>query len=391
MPVSPVEIRTRSFFWMLKPWKDGKLATIDGWARFCAITFEKNDRMSVKPLIRFPRRQLEGWYFQTWPQANLLWAKSEEMMHIADVVLKKSKSFIPFYSGMMIHIPVLIDPEAGIVLFYYSYAYGPWDRLEIRFRRIFYNYKTDTVLSTEEDAVVEILWPMGSGWFICNDYTNYNARTGPFETYFYNLKTGEVRRNKLTRALTGMKFVSWNVLRENGGLSLEKRYIIAPVIEEPAGSITADDDIKYYKISWDENYDDIATLPLDYLAGHLKSQTQAKPFFAKDFYHSEDGVWVTSGVGGYRGLRGELLDKRVFFHMDSRYPGGISMPVVSTEYDPGGIIYGQFVNHPVYGMSYVQEHHSGDDVFLWLYKMSDVLREINSQLMGMKDKLKGNS
>jgi hypothetical protein len=41
MEIRPIDIKAPKFFWLLKPWKEGKLATIDGWGRFAEISFEK--------------------------------------------------------------------------------------------------------------------------------------------------------------------------------------------------------------------------------------------------------------------------------------------------------------------------------------------------------------
>ncbi|MDR3056743.1 MAG: hypothetical protein LBU84_01215, partial [Prevotella sp.] len=52
--IQPLDIRSKAFFWMLRPWKAGTLATIDGWGRFAELSFEKKDRIKIKPLIKFP-------------------------------------------------------------------------------------------------------------------------------------------------------------------------------------------------------------------------------------------------------------------------------------------------------------------------------------------------
>jgi hypothetical protein len=38
--VTIIDIKSDKFFWLLEPWKDGKLATMDGWARFSELSFE---------------------------------------------------------------------------------------------------------------------------------------------------------------------------------------------------------------------------------------------------------------------------------------------------------------------------------------------------------------
>jgi hypothetical protein len=118
-------------------------------------------------------------------------------------------------------------------------------------------------------------------------------------------------------------------------------------------------------------------VPLDYLVPEGK--------WLSHFSLSPDGTWATTFMGGYRGMYDELLDKRVFFHLDDKYPNGISMPIFTSNYDTYHWDYGSFVNHPVHGMSFVEKAEKKVDgrerQYLRLYKMDDVLAEINRQLL----------
>jgi hypothetical protein len=99
-----------------------------------------------------------------------------------------------------------------------------------------------------------------------------------------------------------------------------------------------------------------------------------------NFILSAEGEWSSSLVYGYSGLHNERLCKRAFFHLDSRYPNGISMPVITEDYEKSQWDYSAFVQHPVHGMCFAQEWHKEGKLYLRLYKMSDVLAEINRQL-----------
>jgi hypothetical protein len=132
------------------------------------------------------------------------------------------------------------------------------------------------------------------------------------------------------------------------------------------------------KITWDENFEDINVIPLSYLFPPNKK--------GDNFYFSADYKWATTFVGTYpAGM--DLLSKRVFFHLDNRYPNGISMAIYAKDYYGsswgGG---GSFVEHPVYGMCYAEEWHWREDDkerhYLRLYRMDDVLAEINRGLAG---------
>ncbi|MDR2923532.1 MAG: hypothetical protein LBU85_09365 [Treponema sp.] len=80
----------------------------------------------------------------------------------------------------------------------------------------------------------------------------------------------------------------------------------------------------------------------------------------------------------------------MFFHMDSRYPNGISMPIFVDGYYERPWDWGSFVEHPEYGLCYAEEKYREENgkrkLYLRLYKMSDVLAEINRQLL---EKAKG--
>jgi hypothetical protein len=137
--IRPIDIKSPKFFWMLQPWKEGKLATIDGWGRFAEISFEKNNRIRIKHLVNFPRRQLDG-LFRTWPDADLLWVATGQMECIADVRNKKTKAFIPLLSWTWNgDYPLLLDKAEGLMLFAYNQLNEQFD-----IRHIYYNYLVES-------------------------------------------------------------------------------------------------------------------------------------------------------------------------------------------------------------------------------------------------------
>ncbi|GHT71331.1 hypothetical protein FACS1894110_24220 [Spirochaetia bacterium] len=335
------------------------MATIDGWGRFAELSFEKNNRIKIKPLIKFPGASLDEELI-TWPGANLLYAQAAgKMVFLADVGTGKRKAFAPLLSWVHYDVyPALLDPQEGLFLF----VYRDMDEVSIH-RTILYNYKTDTVVQ-EEDLDLYMEYSIGGEWLfartILNDRETYEGRTGLKEMFLYNWKTKEIRRNKLTRTFTALNMYEVNFENEHS-LSLQKRYIIGPSKQMR----------KTVKLSWSEDYEDVTVLPLDYLLPQGKSFSR--------FFLSYDGEWATTYVGSYRGLNNEALEKRVFLHMDSRYPGGISMPVYCEGYEEYDTDYGTFVKHPEYGMCYCREVEKNGKRYLRLYKMSDVLQEIEGR------------
>ncbi len=93
--IGSIDIRSKEYFWLLRPWKEGTLATIDGWGQFSELTFSGADKIQIIPLVKFPKMQMDR-VFEVWSEANLIHSSSAKMMHIADIETGFTKSFIPY-------------------------------------------------------------------------------------------------------------------------------------------------------------------------------------------------------------------------------------------------------------------------------------------------------
>ena len=362
--IGSIEIKSPGFFWMLQPWKEGKLATIDGWGRFAEISFAKNNRVTIRHLANFPRRQLDG-LFRAWSDADLLCAETGQMYCIADVKNKKTKAFIPFlswtYSG---NYPVLLDREEGLLLFSYSIA-----REQTVFRHIYYNYLRDEIVSdTEQDQPLDFLWAIDRERVLVKDFSQsypYRDDEGFIDFYIYNRKTGEITRNEFTNTVKNLLPRSQN-LSEHGAMSWERRYLISSLgIKVYRGNV---------KISWNDEFSEVNVLPLDDL---VRQQLRNAELITTSFVISLNGEWATAQLWGYTGLHNESLRRRAFYYMDNRYPDGMSMPILADGYEGRDAPDGAFVNHPEYGWCFVKENNRDGQQYLQIYKMSDVLEEIN--------------
>jgi len=117
--IGSIYIKVNGFFWMLRPWKEGTLVTIDGKARFAELSFVGKDRAKIKPLINYPRMALDQ-MLVAYPEYDLCITNSFREIHLADIAAGKTKSFAPLLSG--IHddpYPILIDGEEGLIVFPY--------------------------------------------------------------------------------------------------------------------------------------------------------------------------------------------------------------------------------------------------------------------------------
>ncbi|MDR0403901.1 MAG: hypothetical protein LBH35_09970 [Treponema sp.] len=360
-----VDIRSDKFFWRLQPWKDGKLATLDGWARFSELSFEGAGKIKINSLVKFPDMQI-GPLFTVWPEAELWFSQSARMDHVAYMETKFTKSFIPFMrGGYSEDMPFLLDKDEGLLAFvYYQNGWGESGR-----KYLLYNYKKDVLLDEPEDTEVRYEGFLDRDSLLASNLIHRNDSW--FSEYFlYDWRTDKKTENELTKKLTEL-----NMLRiyctAVGNVNTQKRFLIAK--SEALGG--------HVKINWDEGFKDVKVTPINFLL--------SKDKYYDVFTISSDGKWAHSLVGGYRGLYEERLYKNAFYHIDDRYPGGISPPVLMdyTEYHPP---YGVFIEHQVHGMCYAIEHHKmendTDQLYLRLYKMDEILKEINRQLLEMANK-----
>jgi len=374
--VLPIEIKM-PFFWMVRPWKEGKLVTIDGWGRYAEISFIGGKKARLNHLVDFPRVQQDGWGFITFPEAGLIVSNTGKMQHLAAIDDGKTKSHIPLLSWTY-NKPdfILLDPDEGLAVYQYTYS----DNSRLNNKLFIYNYKTDamiyetpdTAVSSPQDNIVDMQFRIDENYIWSNISTHKEEGGWKYDTVFYDWKKGEIRRNELTEFLSQN-----NSYIFNNYIHLGRRYLFADVEKSEE-----ENPYKLLKIDWDENYSNLQVTDMSYLFRDFYK----KKYSVSDIIISFDGSWVTAKVTDYSDYNpyddnNHFIKTRVFFHMDNNYLNGISMPVFSdnretmesTNNDDGA-----FVLHPVYGMCYAQEWHSKGQIYLRLYKMDDVLTVINS-------------
>jgi hypothetical protein len=367
--IRPIDIKAPKFFWLIQPWKEGKLATIDGWGRFAEISFVGANKIKITPLVNFPRTQLDRDLI-TWPEAGLIASTTGKIHHLAAIDDKKTKTHTPLLSWVHLQLsPVLLDSREGLVG--YTYA-SRRDENDVNRSLFVYNYKEDRIIyESPKDFTIWMRAGINERYMLSKQ-AGFDGKKTYEKDIFYDWRMGEIVENDLTKALyQNNLYAPFGPCRN---IHQTKRYLFG------YSRITG----QTIKITWDEKYSDIKTIPLSYLV--------PKERYLHHFILSGNGTWGTSLVGGYRGLRNEQLKKRAFFHMDERYPNGISMPVITEDYEDFQWELNAFVEHPVHGMCFAQEWHKKnggrDQLYLRLYKMSDVLAEINRRLLKAEDVLK---
>ncbi|MCL2800467.1 MAG: hypothetical protein FWD28_01735 [Treponema sp.] len=383
--IATTDILINGFFWVIRQWKDGKLATVDGWGRFAEISFESETRVTLRTLMEYPRSQQDNWGFLTWPEAGLMVSKVIGTHFLADINNNITKTQSPmgmfsFYWANKEGDPVLLDAEQGIIAYVYNHGNNGWDRSQrsITATSLYiYDYKNDTMIfespelhsRNEKD---EKTFTLGINAAINNElvlayhrvfYDDRRSR----DNFLYNWRTREIIRNDLTNAINKSDvsisidpFINFNA---------NKRILI--------GSIGGAER-EHFKIDWDENFSNVKITNLSYLI-------PAGQRFAGSFIFSSCGSWATTQIYGSLRINGKSMYKRAFFHIDEKYPNGISEAIYGDDYEEydNGFLYNAFVNHPIYGWCLAQK---GADIlsnkraeYLRLYKMEDVLAEIDKR------------
>ena len=368
--IGSMDIPVPEFFWMLQPWKKGTLATMDGNARFAEIVFSGESSFRVRPLVDFPKNRIDK-SLVVAHEGNLCIVNSSWRFYVADVAEKRTKEYMPQGGWKWTEMsPVVLDAENQIIVFkyYVSSDYEDEPNSQPRYN-IIYDMKNDKELYKSPDAgeALAFYFPINTETFLAINIAKNNAQS---EYVFYNWKTKEITRNDLTKQITAVAGQSTSMtIGKNRNINMEERYFFGDILG------------KKIKITWDEKYEDVKVIPLDYLI------PKGKRF--DDIIFSSDYKWATTLVGGYSGMFGESLYKRAFFHMDELYPNGISMPIFNEEYEEYYSARGHFVEHPVHGWCYADEIWSKATgtrkQFLRLYKMKDVDDEITRILLERAD------
>jgi hypothetical protein len=364
-----IDIPSPGYFWLLEPWKKDTIITMDGKARFAEISFTGKKSMKITPLINFPEKPIDRLLVAA-PESGICIVRDSELFYIADTVSKKTKEFAPLmWWAFSANIPVVLDAENGIINISYS-ATEAYERQPDSqpCYNVIYDARNDQILyrSPEAGENISLYFPI-TPELIWSERRN---KDGEWEDIFYNWKTKEIIENELITKYN--RLGAGGIFSRYENINLKERYLFANL---PVPGQIADG--KKIKITWDENYEDVKVIPLDYLIPEGKR--------LDDFYISADGKWASNFMKGYIGYYGEYLSKRVFFHLDGRYPNGISMPVFVDDYYKKSTGFGTFVEHPEYGMCFAEEKLKEDGGkerrYLRLHKMDYVLEEINRQLL----------
>lgn len=348
-----MEIRCKPYIHNLEPWKDGKLATMDGWGRFSTFEITEKDKVKVTPLVQFPKKKIDATII-AYPDLNLIHATSfMAVLYFSDVENNRSFELIPIkspnhYAGY----PFIIDREKKLLLI----PYGGMITYDIC-DYVIYDFKHNEVLYNPIDVAgafrkPPVFFSFEDGNFLCYERNSKDIKKfNPKKVCMFNYNKNEYSNNKLTDFWT-----------------LKKPYSYIKVMGQ-----------NKFIMSYYEGKTVILTYNEDF------SEIDVKPFFpptvkgGSRFYRisilSEEQKWAAGRVYDYSSPYEDNLKKDCFVCIDENSPL-YGIPVVTEDYYPSGYPKGRFITHPIYGTCFIEKIEINEKSYIRLYKMCDVQKEI---------------
>ena len=149
-----IQIKNRDFFLGLKPWKDGKLVTVDGWGQFSSFEITEKNKIKIKPLVKFPKSYVDPYELGTVPDKGIITSSfRRNQVYLADINEKRTKELIPFLT-FKYHRVHIFPAKDGI--FYFPFTNGDKDKN----RLVIYSLYEDKILldfENQEDSPIYLV------------------------------------------------------------------------------------------------------------------------------------------------------------------------------------------------------------------------------------------
>lgn len=342
------------------PWRDGKYITIDKKGRFATVEWQKNfgkDILTTKPLCNFPKQDSTPGYFSASPETGWIWTWDRMKLLCYNADTKLHSDFIPVMSwkGYVSYVTPLSQDE--LLLSFFWLKLGETDCI-VNFP---YNQRTQNLdISHDKDRSEVHLWkqlqPFGNDFLAFEYYDKmYNSKF-----FFYNKDTRKKIENDLTKTMTAL-FAETSekeiYVDMNKKMILSKSRSSYPLV-----------------ITWNDGYTDVKV----YTAEHIFPDGKRTAAFTA----SPDSRWICVFLSGYRGLKGEFLNKVGFVQISDKYPGMFSpIVLINDEYTEWQRwTFNHFIEHPEYGTCFICSYDNGKTEETRLYKMSDAQKAIEAKI-----------
>ena len=163
------DIRCKEYFYKIEPWKDGKLATIDGLGRFSTFEITGEDKIKITPLVQFPKKKIDG-RFKTFPEIDIMWScVYMAVQFFSDIKNSRNIETVPIYTNRYkSKTPYLLDSKKKIFLI----PYGNMATVE-NYDYLIYDFDNDKVLYNpvekgEDFKKNYIRFNFGNGLLLCS-------------------------------------------------------------------------------------------------------------------------------------------------------------------------------------------------------------------------------
>ena len=352
------DIRLKEFCLNLEPWKDGKLATMDGWGRFATFEITEKDKIRITPLVQFPKKKIDA-TIKAYPDLNFIQATSYWAVHyFADVESGRSFEITPIKSpNHYARIPFIIDREKKLLLI----PYGGMITNDIC-DYVIYDFNHNEVLYNPIDVPgtfrkPPVFFSFEDGNFLCYERDSRDIRKfDPKKICMFNYNKNEYTTNKLTEFWTLRKPSSYIKVRG------QKKFILS-----------------YYKdrtviLTYNDDFSEIDVKPF-----FPPTVDESARFFSISIL-SDDQKWAAGRAYNYSSQYEDYLEKDCFVCIDENSPL-YGIPVVTEDYYESGYPKGRFITHPVYGTCFIEKIKKDGKDYIRLYKMSDIQAEIDRILL----------
>lgn len=347
------EIRCKPYIHNLEPWKEGKLATMDGWGRFSTFEITEKDKVKVTPLVQFPKKKIDA-TIKAYPELNFIYATAYRAVHyFADVGNNSTFEITPINSpNLYARIPFIIDREKKLLLI----QYGGMITNDIC-DYVIYDFKNNEVIYNPIDVAgafrkPPVFFSFEDGNFLCCERDSRDIeKFDPEKICMFNYNKNEYTNNKLTDFWTLKKPDSYIKVRGQDKFIMSY-YEGQPVI-----------------LTYNEDFSEIDVKP--FFPPTVKGGSR----YFRIALLSDDLKWAAGRVYNYSSPYDKYLEKYCFVSLDENSPL-YGIPVVTEDYYPSSYPKGRFITHPVYGTCFIEKIEIAKKPYIRLYKMSDVQKEI---------------
>lgn len=352
------EIRCKPYIHNLEPWKEGKLATMDGWGRFSTFEITEKDKVKVTPLVQFPKKKIDATII-AYPDLNFIHATSYRAVHyFSDVKNNRSFELIPIKSpNHYARYPFIIDREKKLLLI----PYGGMITYDIC-DYVIYDFNNNEVLYNPIDVPgtfrkPPVFFSFEDGNFLCYERDGKDIKKfDPKKVCMFNYNKNEYTNNRLTDFWTLKKPDSYIKVRG------QNKFIMS-----------------YYKgqpviLTYNEDFSEIDVKPF------FQPEVKGGSRYFRIALLSDDLKWAAGRVYNYSSPYDKYLEKYCFVSLDENSPL-YGIPVVTEDYYPSGNPKGRFITHPVYGTCFIEKIEINEKSYIRLYKMSDVQAKIEEYLL----------